>query len=99
MCVGMKDQAFSDKKTTSGYLKNKQNEGIKITQNELSSIKRELTQCENDRFKFLKSNTTSDQYGKLFEKRRNLEARIAILKEKLKDAANLKQSGNYGHNG
>jgi hypothetical protein len=89
MCVEMTDQAFSDKKTTSGYLKAKQDEEIKITQNELSSIKREITQCENDRFNFLKSNTTSDEYGKQFEKRRNLEARIAVLKDKLKEASNI----------
>jgi hypothetical protein len=94
----MTDQFSSDRKTTSGYLKDKQN-AIKITQNELSSIKREINQCERDRFNFLKSNTTSDQYGKQFEKRRNLEARIAILKDKLKEATNINQSGNYGRNG
>jgi hypothetical protein len=99
MSVIMTDQFFSDIKATSGYLKNKQNEEIKITQNELSSIKREITQCERDRFNFLKSNTTSDQYGKLFEKRRNLEARIAVLKDKLKEATNINQTGNLGRNG
>jgi hypothetical protein len=95
----MTDQFFTDRKNTSGYLKNKQNEDIKLTQNELSSINREITQCENDRFNFLKSNTTSDQYGKQFEKRRNLEARIAVLKDKLKVATHINQRGNYGQNG